>query len=192
VEAGEVSEFNFEDQRRTFDNMGYALDPSVSGTTSVHSFVGSKEAAVANKGNSYATSGAVRAKRRRKAAGEAGAGGEDEHKWAAILPKAGKITPSDEQLATLEQWRADPDEANAKKKTKAKEEKAAEKSVLHIGEELDYLGRTCVARVAPLLFPLFGVALRCACACAAPVPSAALRAVFRAPPHPPRRGTPRV
>eukprot|EP00037_Helgoeca_nana_P025026 m.269122 g.269122 ORF g.269122 m.269122 type:complete len:571 (+) comp26824_c0_seq1:315-2027(+) len=142
VEAGEVSEFNFEDQRRTFDNMGYALDPSVSGTTSVHSFVGSKEAAVANKGNSYATSGAVRAKRRRKAAGEAGAGGEDEHKWAAILPKAGKITPSDEQLATLEQWRADPDEANAKKKTKAKEEKAAEKSVLHIGEELDYLGRT--------------------------------------------------
>eukprot|EP00035_Acanthoeca_spectabilis_P038345 m.52397 g.52397 ORF g.52397 m.52397 type:complete len:558 (-) comp9098_c0_seq3:1403-3076(-) len=135
VEGGEVSEFNFEDQRRTYDAFGYALDPSVSGAVSVNSFVGSREAAEANKGNTYTTSAGLRQKRRRK-------GPDGEHKWASILPKAGAITPTEEELATLEQWRADPDEASAKKKVKTKEEKAAERSVLHIPDEIDYLGRT--------------------------------------------------
>jgi len=135
VEAGEVSEFNFEDQRRTFDSMGFALDPSVSTTEATDGFVGSREAAAKHKGNSYATAGDFRAKRRRK-------GNDGEHKWADILPKTGTIKPTDEQLATLEEWRADPDEANAKKKTQAKEVKSTERSVLHIAEEEDYLGRT--------------------------------------------------
>lgn len=137
-----MSEFNFEDQRRTYDAFGYALDPSVSGAVSVNSFVGSREAAEANKGNTYTTSAGLRQKRRRK-------GPDGEHKWASILPKAGAITPTEEELATLEQWRADPDEASAKKKVKTKEEKAAERSVLHIPDEIDYLGRTCVSTPFP-------------------------------------------
>ena len=140
VEAGDVSEFNFEDQRRTYDGLGYALDPSVAGATSVNAFVGSRDAVIANKGNTYSTAGAVRAKRRRRGKGA----DANEHKWAAVLPKAGAVTPSEEQLSTLEEWRGDPDEANAKKKAKAKEEKVAETSVLHIKDEVDYLGRTYV------------------------------------------------
>lgn len=45
VEAGDVSDFNFEDQRRTYDTLGYALDPSVAGATSIAAFVGDREKA---------------------------------------------------------------------------------------------------------------------------------------------------
>lgn len=40
-----MSDFNFEDQRRTYDTLGYALDPSVAGATSITAFVGDREKA---------------------------------------------------------------------------------------------------------------------------------------------------
>lgn len=50
VEEGDVSDFVFEDQRRTFMSHGYAMDPSVDGATGVSNFIGDVARAQENHG----------------------------------------------------------------------------------------------------------------------------------------------
>eukprot|EP00041_Stephanoeca_diplocostata_P030713 m.936721 g.936721 ORF g.936721 m.936721 type:complete len:418 (-) comp23811_c0_seq4:3697-4950(-) len=141
VEAGEVSEFQFEDQRRSHDVLGYALDPSASADMTVQKFVGDKTAMKKFDGNTFATTKQLRQKRKRKD-GAAGEDGEAENPWAEYLPKKGSAKPNAEQMAELDSWKVDVDADNAKKNAAEKQEKTAERSVLHIKDEVDYLGRT--------------------------------------------------
>lgn len=65
VEKAHISEFNFENQRRTFHTYGYALDPSVNGETSEgHSFVGDLQTAYDTDGKTVFESPMPKKKRK--------------------------------------------------------------------------------------------------------------------------------
>ncbi|KAI8816962.1 WD40-repeat-containing domain protein [Fimicolochytrium jonesii] len=142
VEEYAISSYNFDSMSRTFDNLGYAVDPNSNGEV----FVGDLAKATATGGATiYETGNKVKAaeKRKRKAAGDpasidgyAGpwAGYEGEH----VHVEAG-VGPTDEEIAAAE---AASTQENVKKPKTADEEVGNERSIFHGKDERDYLGRT--------------------------------------------------
>ena len=131
VEAGEVSDFQFETQRRTFSAFGYALDPSVSGQTSTQTFIGDVDKAIEKKGDDIITSrGKPRAqKRRRETRGDAADIDGYKGPWAKFEDEKTTAAPSEEQTDQLVLW--------GKSKQQKTEDGSAkptgreEKSILH-------------------------------------------------------------
>lgn len=137
VEEGDVAPFMFEDQRRTFESMGYAHDPSVNDSNvTTQNFVGDKKKAVRAKGDTQATS-----KRKR---------GDP---WERFKDELLVARPSEEEVEKMAAWAIKKDEdgdvmaQQASKKGKASAaagevSEGPEKSTLHISDEFDYQGRT--------------------------------------------------
>jgi len=148
-----VGEFNFEDQRVTFEQMGYAVDPSVDNSSyvSVQKYIGDKKTARSTGGETLATRKGLRVgdKRKREDKGAASNvtdyGLEEGFKgpWAKYKDEITVAKPSEEEIEEMAKW-AEQDQGSAlvanTKKVKAKKE--AERSVLHIKETHDYQGRT--------------------------------------------------
>ncbi|KAL2082216.1 hypothetical protein ACEWY4_022034 [Coilia grayii] len=70
AEPAHVNDFMFEQQRRTFSTFGYALDPSVdTSEVSAHNYIGAKEEAEKNKGQTVFETGPKKSDKRKKVKG---------------------------------------------------------------------------------------------------------------------------
>ncbi|KAJ8972685.1 hypothetical protein NQ317_001705 [Molorchus minor] len=140
VERAHVSEFQFENQRRTFASYGYALDPSVSTDGQVKVVGSTEEGKSPESVKTVFETSKIRPldKRKRKKNSDPSdiegflgpwGGFEDEQKVAR---------PSEEEQAEL-------DELTSKKSKRGKpleDKPIEEKSVLHINNPVDYQGRS--------------------------------------------------
>jgi len=136
VEEGDLDEFSFEDQRRTFATRGYAVDPSVNDGSfvSTQSFIGNRKKALKAHGETLATTSKT-SKRKR------------DDPWKRFKDELRVARPSEEEIAKMAEWAVhDPEEGDEEDVGGAKAKKAKEaresKSTLHIKEEFDYQGRT--------------------------------------------------
>ncbi|XP_043802047.1 pre-mRNA-processing factor 17 isoform X2 [Apis laboriosa] len=116
VEKAHISEFQFENQRRTFASYGYALDPTVDGSAEEgKTIIGAKDAAE--------ESGDIE--------GFLGP-------WGGYIDEKRIIKPTEEEAAELEEILA---KRNRRGKP-AEEKPLEEKTVLHIKDSVDYQGRS--------------------------------------------------
>lgn len=139
VEKAHISEFNFENQRRTFHTYGFALDPSV-GTTENdgQSFVGDLQTAHDTNGKTVFESATTNKKRKQEK-------NDKPEDIEGFLGPWGKYENEETVARPNEQQKAELDEILAKRhrRNRLPEEKAIEeKSILHIKDPLDYQGRS--------------------------------------------------
>jgi pre-mRNA-processing factor 17 len=137
VEEAGLSDFAFEQQRRTFQSFGYALDPSSNG----QGIVGDAEAAQQLKGVTVweATRKRPQDKRKREGRGDAGDLENFKGPWARYADEQVIAAPSEEQQEILAKWKEQADDAGTARKAKKDVE---EKSTLHIKDTEDYQGRS--------------------------------------------------
>jgi len=133
VEKAHISAFQFENQRRTFHTMGYALDPSVDGETSDgKSFVGDLQAAYDTEGKTVFESPCpktIQDKRKRKQLKN-----NNPEDVEGFLGPWGKYADEKTVARPSEQEKAELEEILAKKHKRGKmpEDKTLEeKSILH-------------------------------------------------------------
>lgn len=141
VEEAHISDFQFENQRRTFHSYGYALDPSADKPTAGDNYVGHLEAAYNTDGKTVFESSKIKPENRRK-----------RHKNDNPSDLEGFLGPwgkyQDEQLVSqpTDQEKAEIEEMMAKKqrrnKREVEEKPVEEKSILHISDSVDYQGRS--------------------------------------------------
>lgn len=141
VEKAYLSDFQFENQRRTFHSFGFALDPSV-GSTGIEgtSIVGSSLAAEDAKMKTVFESSKTRPLDKRPR--EKNDKPEDIDgflgPWGGYVNEERVSKPTEEEQAELEEILA-----KRHKRGKQVEEKPfEEKTVLHIKDSVDYQGRT--------------------------------------------------
>lgn len=139
-----MSDFSFEDQRRTFHTMRYAADPSVDPNTKVSTsnFIGESTAIDAAGGDTMMTKKNISKSERRKL----------KSKLIELRTGMGSARPSDEQFEQMAAWANTADQkagiegakaaAGIAEGTSAKSKDDTEKTTLHIKDEYDYLGRT--------------------------------------------------
>lgn len=130
VEKAHMSEFQFENQRRTFNSFGYALDPTVGGEGGEgSSFIGSVDQAKESKGITVFESTKLRPLDKRKRARNNNP--EDIEgflgPWGGFVDEQRVMKPSEEEAAELQELLS-----KRHKRGKPTEEKPIEeKSVLH-------------------------------------------------------------
>lgn len=139
VEAAHVSSFQFENQRRTFNSFGYALDPTV-GEQSADQVIGTTEEASTSDMKTVFESTKLRPldKRKRRRNNDP----EDIEgflgPWGGYVDEQKIAKPTEEEAAELEEL-----VSKRNKRGKPVEEKPLEeKSILHIKDPLDYQGRS--------------------------------------------------
>lgn len=141
IEPAHISDFQFENQRRTFHSYGYALDPSADGTAGSDNFVGHLEAAYNTDGKTVFESNKIKPENRRKRHKN-----DDSTDIEGFLGPWGKYV--DEELVSQpnEKEKADIEEMMAKKQRRNKrepeEKPVEEKTTLHIDDAVDYQGRS--------------------------------------------------
>uniref|UniRef100_A0A1A8EXG4 Cell division cycle 40 homolog n=1 Tax=Nothobranchius korthausae TaxID=1143690 RepID=A0A1A8EXG4_9TELE len=140
AEPAHVSDFMFEQQRRTFSSFGYALDPSVdTHQVSSVSYIGAVDEAEKNKGMTVFESGQKKSEKRKKVKG--GDAGEIEGflgPWAKYVDEKDVAKPTEEEKKEL-------DEITAKRQKRGRNEEDApseEKTILHVKDMYDYQGRS--------------------------------------------------
>lgn len=141
IEPAHVSEFQFENQRRTFNSFGYALDPSVSteemGLTKV---IGSTEEAKDSNMKTVFEKTHLRPadKRKRKRNNNPDDIEGFLGPWGGFEDEQRVMRPTEEEQAELQEL-----VSKRHRRGKVQEEKhIEEKSVLHIKEPFDYQGRS--------------------------------------------------
>ncbi|XP_066994040.1 pre-mRNA-processing factor 17 [Anabrus simplex] len=141
VEQAHISDFQFENQRRTFTSYGYALDPTVDGgLESGNAIIGSTEAAKESDGKTVFESTKERPLDKRKRsknddpADITGFLGP----WGGFVDEQRVMKPNAEEAIELEEILA-----KRQKRGKQTEDKPLEeKTVLHIKDPVDYQGRS--------------------------------------------------
>ncbi|XP_048239614.1 pre-mRNA-processing factor 17-like [Haliotis rufescens] len=138
TEPAHVSDFQFENQRRTFTSYGYALDPS-NDQTEVDKVVGDNTAAEDNKGITVfevkPSAGEKRKKEKnRDPADIDGYLGP----WAKYADEQTVIKPSEEEQKELDEILA----KRSKHSKQVEEKPMEEKTTLHIKDAYDYQGRS--------------------------------------------------
>ncbi|GJQ69365.1 hypothetical protein Trydic_g6490 [Trypoxylus dichotomus] len=141
VEPAHMSEFQFENQRRTFNSFGYALDPSVDS----HSVEGSKVVGSSNlleeaKGKTVFENTKLRPldKRKRKRNSDPSDIDGFLGPWGGFVDEQRVMKPTEEEAAELEELIA-----KRNKRGKPIEERPIEeKTILHIKDPVDYQGRS--------------------------------------------------
>ncbi|EGD82810.1 pre-mRNA-processing factor 17 [Salpingoeca rosetta] len=145
IEEGDMSAFQFDNQRLTFQSMGYAVDPSVSTHVASQRFIGDVSSASAKQGATLATGQASRSRRRRKKKGNPGDIDDYMGPWADFEGETRVAKPSEEQMAVLDEYakkrKGEQGDASLDEAQKAKKE-AKEHSTLHIKDAYDYQGRS--------------------------------------------------
>ncbi|KXJ18778.1 Pre-mRNA-processing factor 17 [Exaiptasia diaphana] len=141
VEHAHVSDFTFENQRKTFTSFGYAVDPSADGNiASGTSIIGDTEKSKELKGATVFESTKTRPGDKRKREGPGDPGDIEGYKgpWAPFVDESKSSKPSEEESSKLEEY-----ELTKQKKTKKEESKSVEeKSTLHVKDAVDYQGRS--------------------------------------------------
>ncbi len=124
VESGEVNDFTFEDERRTFLRLGYAHNPSVATGTSEAEFVGDAARAAAMGGETLSTQkrGLHAEKRVREAAGAADDVAGFKGPWARYEEEALFAQEVEEAEGPLNLWTRKDIDAPAAKKTRGEPE----------------------------------------------------------------------
>lgn len=142
IEPAHVSDFQFENQRRTFHSYGYALDPTADSQNTGDAFVGPNlEAAYDTEGKTVFESNKIKPEHRRK-----------RHKndnpsdlegflgpWGKYEDEKLIAQPSDQEKAEIEEMMAKKQRRN---KREVEEKPVEEKSLLHISDSVDYQGRS--------------------------------------------------
>lgn len=141
VERAHISEFQFENQRRTFASYGYALDPTVDGSAEEgKTLIGATEAAEETGAKTVFETTELRAadKRKRNRNNDASDIEGFLGPWGGYVDERRVIKPSEEEAAELEEILA-----KRNKRGKQTEDKPLEeKTVLHIKDSVDYQGRS--------------------------------------------------
>ncbi|CAL4228857.1 unnamed protein product, partial [Meganyctiphanes norvegica] len=142
VEEAHFNEFDFESQRRTFHNYGYAVDPSVSDAPgSCRKYVGDVQTAEETKGITiFETKKKEDQPKKRKKEKNTDAGDVEGYlgPWAKYENEQTVMKPSEEEQHEL-------DEILAKRQKRGKQtddKPIEEKSLLHIKDAYDYQGRS--------------------------------------------------
>ncbi|KAL3882404.1 hypothetical protein ACJMK2_028747 [Sinanodonta woodiana] len=141
VEPAHVSDFQFENQRRTFTSYGYAIDPSVDKQDiSEPAVVGDSLALAESKGLTVFEANKKRPEDKRKRLWN-----DDPGDLEGYLGPWGKFVDEKTVMKPSEEEKKDLDEILAKRnKTgkQAEEKPMEEKTTLHIKEAYDYQGRS--------------------------------------------------
>ncbi|XP_017776658.1 PREDICTED: pre-mRNA-processing factor 17 isoform X2 [Nicrophorus vespilloides] len=141
VEPAHLSAFQFENQRRTFNSYGYALDPTVGTSEETgDKVVGSAEMKDEAKGKTVFESTKLRPLDKRKRSKNDNPGDIDGFlgPWGGFVDEQRVMKPSEEEAAEMEEL-----VSKRHKKGKPVEEKQIEeKTTLHIGDPVDYQGRS--------------------------------------------------
>ncbi|XP_060521897.1 pre-mRNA-processing factor 17 [Cylas formicarius] len=140
VEPAHLSDFQFENQRRTFASFGYALDPSVSTDSEGVKVVGSTEEANNTNIKTVFENTKLRPLDKRKRRKN-----DDPSDIEGFLGPWGGFVNEERVAKPTEEEQAELDELVSKKSKRGKvvEEKTfEEKSVLHIKDPVDYQGRS--------------------------------------------------
>ncbi|KAG5321455.1 PRP17 factor, partial [Pseudoatta argentina] len=141
VERAHISEFQFENQRRTFASFGYALDPTVDGSADEgRIMIGATEVAEESGGKTVFENTTLRPSDKRKRHRNNNPSDIEGFlgPWGGYIGEKRVIKPSDEEAAELEEILA-----KRNKRGKQTEEKPLEeKTVLHIKDSVDYQGRS--------------------------------------------------
>ena len=142
-EPAHVQEFDFEMQRRTFMQYGYANDPSTNvNPDAAGSVVGDMESYAENKGvMNYEKSDKKKGpKRAREEFGEPSNVEGYNGPWRRYEDEIRVSKPTEEEMAVIEaQKRSKPNRKTAEKETVSTVEA---KTILHISEPIDYQGRS--------------------------------------------------
>ncbi|KAG5679182.1 hypothetical protein PVAND_008771 [Polypedilum vanderplanki] len=142
IEAAHVSDFQFENQRRTFHSFGYALDPSADTEIKSDSYIGPNlEGAYNTDGKTVFESTKIKPENKRK-----------RHKnddpadlegfvgpWGKYVDEKLTAEPSEQEKAEIEEMMAKKQRRN---KREVEEKPVEEKSILHINDSVDYQGRS--------------------------------------------------
>jgi pre-mRNA-processing factor 17 len=141
VEQTHISDFQFENQRRTFNSYGYALDPTVGGAPeeSAH-FIGATEAAKEADGKTVFESTKERPSDKRKRSKNDNPSDIEGFlgPWGGYIDEKRVMKPNDEEAAELEEILA----KRQKRGKQVDDKPLEEKTVLHIKDPLDYQGRS--------------------------------------------------
>ncbi|CAO1340577.1 unnamed protein product [Diamesa serratosioi] len=141
VEAAHISEFQFENQRRTFHSYGYALDPSADNPTTDVNYVGHLEAAYNTDGKTVFESNKLKQENKRKR--HKNDNPEDVEgflgPWGKFKDEKLIAQPTDQEKAEIEEMMAKKQRRN---KREVEEKPIEEKSILHITDSVDYQGRS--------------------------------------------------
>ncbi|CAO1334223.1 unnamed protein product [Diamesa hyperborea] len=141
VEEAHISEFQFENQRRTFHSYGYALDPSADNPTTDVNYVGHLEAAYNTDGKTVFESNKLKQENKRKR--HKNDNPEDVEgflgPWGKFKDEKLIAQPTDQEKAEIEEMMAKKQRRN---KREVEEKPIEEKSILHITDSVDYQGRS--------------------------------------------------
>ncbi|XP_057653729.1 pre-mRNA-processing factor 17 [Diorhabda carinulata] len=140
IERAHVSEFQFENQRRTFASYGYALDPSISTDGQVKVVGTTEEGKDVESVKTVFETTKIRPldKRKRKR-------NDDPSDIEGFLGPWGGFTDEQKIAKPTEEEQAELDEITSKKNRKGKpmeDKPIEEKSILHIKDAVDYQGRS--------------------------------------------------
>eukprot|EP01134_Creolimax_fragrantissima_P000479 CFRG0479T1 len=137
VEETGMSDFAFEEQRRTFHSYGYALDPSLGGNVVGDRVRAGKQGYSSTFEGIAKKQGEKNEKRKRESKGTAADLDGYMGPWAKWKDEKTTAKPSDEQMEILKSWKVkDITESDGGAK------KDEEISVLNIKDDQDYQGRT--------------------------------------------------
>ncbi|XP_052241969.1 pre-mRNA-processing factor 17-like [Dreissena polymorpha] len=140
MEEAHVSDFTFENQRRTFHSYGYAIDPSVDTQTTEPKILGDSKALEDNKGLTAFEKAKKRPEDKRKRhlndnpsdiEGFIGP-------WGKFVDEQTVMKPNEEEKAELDEILA----KRAKTGKQTDDKPAEEKTTLHVKDAYDYQGRS--------------------------------------------------
>lgn len=141
VEQAHISDFQFENQRRTFNSFGYALDPTVDGTTEAGSqIIGATDVAQEAEGRTVFESSKQRPLDKRKRNKNDNPSDIEGFlgPWGGYVDEKKVLKPNDEEAAELEEILA----KRQKRGKQVDDKPLEEKTVLHIKDPVDYQGRS--------------------------------------------------
>ncbi|KAL4233325.1 pre-mRNA-processing factor 17 [Mactra antiquata] len=141
VEEAHVSNFQFENQRRTFHSYGYAIDPTVdSAAASEDKILGDQEACDQNKGYTAFENIKKREEDKRKRLRNDDPSDIEGFigPWGKFVDEKTVMTPNEDEKAELDVILA----KRAKTGKQTEEKTADEKTTLHIKDAYDYQGRS--------------------------------------------------
>eukprot|EP01135_Chromosphaera_perkinsii_P000233 Nk52_evm2s62 gene=Nk52_evmTU2s62 len=154
VEAGVgVSDFHFEEQRKTFNTFGYAVDPSLSAAAvpvgenaEGVGYIGNIDRAKERKGATVFDSDVGEKKKKKKRKREARGDVEDldnfKGPWAKYEDELTVARPNEDEMAVIELQKENKSNKGNKSSRNGEGEEFKEECTLHISEFRDYQGRT--------------------------------------------------
>eukprot|EP00055_Hartaetosiga_balthica_P009503 m.37989 g.37989 ORF g.37989 m.37989 type:complete len:567 (-) comp6771_c0_seq3:2117-3817(-) len=145
IEEGHISDFQFDNQRYSYNNLGFAMDPSQEGDVQIGDANAMKKFKGMSNVHAYNTKNK---KKKRKNKGDPEDIEDYKGPWADFEEDIRVAQPSEEQMEVLEKWAKEREEKKKhrrKRGPQTEEEKIKrmkETTTLHIKDPVDYQGRS--------------------------------------------------